>query len=107
MLDQKNIQFFFNFCFFVIVTKQFYTAAKVICHRVMIQGYWADFINPYTGKAEYDDGKQRNKTDIQYSSYSSLSPMACVYIKADKGDKNGIIYTDAPIDLVDRYIYDL
>lgn len=81
--------------------------------------YDSNFINPYTGSA-YHDYSPLLKSPILKEMFKNLdntflamhkfpndifkSSTACVYIRPQKSDKIGIIYTTAPSSVVERII---
>lgn len=76
-----------------------------MCSRLRLNGYWADFMNPFSGKPfySYASGKKLYKIDnrfrglgIKLENYNE-----CLIISAeDEVAFSGSIFTNAPTDIL-------
>lgn len=81
-------------------------AAREIAARLRLHGYWADFMNPFSGKPFYSwaSGKSLYKVDDRFRGLNMklINKNNCTVISTE--DTNitfsGAIYTNAPADLV-------
>jgi hypothetical protein len=80
-------------------------AAKEICSKLRLNGFWADFMNPFSGKPfhSYASGKKLYKIDDRFRglgiSFETLNN--CIIMQADDtASFTGNVFTNAPNDLV-------
>ncbi|XP_026288209.1 cobalamin trafficking protein CblD isoform X2 [Frankliniella occidentalis] len=86
------------------LTKQFIIAAQKICGQLMDMGYWADFINPFSGRPYYYYKVPRDvlyKTDKRFHcmGFHIESKNTCKVISLTQGSNRyliGSVYTSAP-----------
>lgn len=88
----------------ILLLKQFVIAAREMCSRLRLNGYWADFMNPFSGKPfySYASGKNLYKIDerfrglgIKFENHND-----CLIISSDKEAVfTGSVFTNAPTDL--------
>ncbi|KAH8366975.1 hypothetical protein KR200_012091, partial [Drosophila serrata] len=84
---------------------KFVLAARDICFRLMAFGYWADFLNPFSGKPYImpKEGLTLYKQDQRFRGINMLLTQKshCLVISAAKNDRtkfSGTIYCTAPSD---------
>ncbi|XP_075154381.1 cobalamin trafficking protein CblD [Haematobia irritans] len=87
---------------------KFVLAAREITSRLRLHGYWADFMNPFSGKPFYSwaSGKNLYKVDKRFRGINMklMKHNDCVVIKPeDNAEKifSGSIYTNAPADYIE------
>lgn len=86
------------------LTKSFVLAASEICTRLQALGYWADFINPFSGQPHLNLKKKNTlyKTDKRFRclGFKILHRNNCKVILCDNNMKNflGSLYTTAPFN---------
>lgn len=75
-----------------------------MCSRLRLSGYWADFMNPFSGKPfySYASGRKLYKIDNRFRGlgikYENLND--CLIISSDKNPAfSGSVFTNAPHDL--------
>lgn len=75
-----------------------------MCTRLRLNGFWADFMNPFSGKPfySYASGKNLYKIDDRFRGlgikYEDLNH--CLIISPDNEETfSGSIFTNAPSDL--------
>lgn len=79
-------------------------AAREITTRLRLHGYWADFMNPFSGKPFYSwaNGKNLYKVDDRFRGLNMkiFKVNDCVIISPDSAEQafSGTIYTNAPTD---------
>ncbi|KAJ1524837.1 hypothetical protein ONE63_009705 [Megalurothrips usitatus] len=85
------------------LTKLFLVAAQKICGQLMDVGYWADFINPFSGRPYYNSVPRDVlfKTDKRFHclGFNIESKAACKVISVTQGSNRymvGSLYTSAP-----------
>jgi len=84
--------------------KNFVIAAREICRRLVREGYWADFINPFSSKPFYSQTNNANLFNIDkrfhvYGLKYEEPNKNCIVTKADvEGTFSGSIVTTAPND---------
>ncbi|XP_037936537.1 cobalamin trafficking protein CblD-like isoform X3 [Teleopsis dalmanni] len=82
--------------------RKFVLAAKEISARLRVRGYWADFMNPFSGKPFYSwaHGKNLYKVDERCRGLNMklTTENSCTVISTVDSDKHfsGSIYTNAP-----------
>ncbi|XP_055918880.1 methylmalonic aciduria and homocystinuria type D homolog, mitochondrial [Eupeodes corollae] len=80
---------------------KFVLAAREITSRLRLHGYWADFMNPFSGKPFYSwsSGKNLYKIDDRFRGIGMklISQNNCIIISSDKDSAfSGAIYSNAP-----------
>lgn len=80
---------------------KFVLAAREITSRLRLHGYWADFMNPFSGKPFYSwsSGKNLYKIDDRFRGLGMklISQNNCIIISSDKDSAfSGTIYSNAP-----------
>jgi len=82
-------------------------AAREITARLRLHGYWADFMNPFSGKPFFSwaNGATLYKIDSRFRGINMnvQNKSSCTVISAENiDDKNfsGVIYTNAPCDFM-------
>lgn len=84
------------------LTKYFVLAASDICTKLQVMGYWADFINPFSGQPHLNVQKNSTlyKTDERFRclGFKILHRNNCKVILYDNNVRNflGSLYTTAP-----------
>ncbi|XP_073834279.1 methylmalonic aciduria and homocystinuria type D homolog, mitochondrial-like isoform X2 [Musca autumnalis] len=85
--------------------RKFVLAAREIASRLRLHGYWADFMNPFSGKPFYSwaSGKNLYKIDKRFRGLNMKLKKHndCVVILPDENAEktfSGSIYTNAPSD---------
>uniref|UniRef100_A0A1A9VNF9 Methylmalonic aciduria and homocystinuria type D protein, mitochondrial n=1 Tax=Glossina austeni TaxID=7395 RepID=A0A1A9VNF9_GLOAU len=84
--------------------RKFVLAAREITTRLRLHGYWADFMNPFSGKPFYSwaNGKNLYKVDDRFRGLNMkiFKVNDCVVISPDSAEQafSGTIYTNAPTD---------
>ncbi|XP_004523920.1 methylmalonic aciduria and homocystinuria type D homolog, mitochondrial [Ceratitis capitata] len=84
--------------------RKFVLAAREITSRLRLHGYWADFMNPFSGKPFYSwaNGKNLYKVDDRFRGINMklIKKNHCTVISTEDGDVtfSGVIYTNAPCD---------
>ncbi|XP_076657843.1 methylmalonic aciduria and homocystinuria type D homolog, mitochondrial [Halictus rubicundus] len=84
------------------LAKYFVLAAYDICSKLKMIGYWADFINPFSGQPHLSLQKNNTlyKTDERFRclGFKIVHRNSCKVILHDNNDKNfiGSLYTTAP-----------
>lgn len=86
---------------------QFVLAAREMCARLRMHGYWADFMNPFSGKPfhSYASGKKLYKVDARFRGLGIRFEEhdACLVIAADDAAVpppfSGSVFTTAPVSL--------
>lgn len=85
---------------------KFIFAAREICQRLRLHGYWADFLNPFSGKAFFSyNQKSLYNTDQRFrglcmklesiKGFAAKDP--CLLISEDKSSKfSGSVFTNLP-----------
>lgn len=87
------------------LAKYFLLAASNICTKLKFLGYWADFINPFSGHPYFNVQKTTSlyKTDPSFRclGFKIYDKNNCKVISRDKGAKNfiGSLYTTAPASM--------
>lgn len=78
-------------------------AAREITSRLRLHGFWADFMNPFSGKPFYSwaNGKNLYRVDQRFRGLNMklLKHNECTVICSSEDDENcfsGAIYTNAP-----------
>lgn len=84
---------------------QFVLAAREICSRLRLNGYWADFMNPFSGKPfySYASGKNLYKIDSRFRGLGMKFNRQenCLVISTDEESAfSGNVFTNAPSDLI-------
>ncbi|XP_053947859.1 cobalamin trafficking protein CblD [Anastrepha ludens] len=83
---------------------KFVLAAREITARLRLHGYWADFMNPFSGKPFYSwaNGKNLYKVDDRFRGINMklIKKNHCTVISTENGEAtfSGAIYTNAPCD---------
>lgn len=85
--------------------KNFVLAAKEICSRLRLNGYWADFMNPFSGKPfhSFASGKNLYKLDDRFRGLGIkiVKNNDCMVISSEQKIKfTGNVFTNAPSDLL-------
>jgi len=75
--------------------KYLYTAACWIADILTEDGYPANFMNPYTGKPQFDYPAKRRES-LPKMKFTQKMRNKCVYITERKTNKIGTIYSSAP-----------
>ncbi|EDV46282.1 uncharacterized protein LOC6549849 [Drosophila erecta] len=82
---------------------KFVLAARDMCDRLLSQGYWADFLNPFSGRPYFmpRDGANLYKQDHRFRGLNMLLSQQnhCTVIAAEENDStrfSGTIYCTAP-----------
>ncbi|XP_014481079.1 PREDICTED: methylmalonic aciduria and homocystinuria type D homolog, mitochondrial [Dinoponera quadriceps] len=84
------------------LAKYFVLAAVDMCLKLKMNGYWADFINPFSGQPYFTPRKDSNlyKTDERFRclGFKVEEKKNCRIITADDSPRNfvGSLYTTAP-----------
>lgn len=87
------------------LAKYFVLAASDICSKLKMIGYWADFINPFSGQPHMHRSKKNTlyKTDERFRclGFKIESKNNCKIISCDSSIANfiGSLYTTAPADI--------
>lgn len=82
--------------------RKFVLAAREITSRLRLHGYWADFMNPFSGKPfhSWANGKNLYKVDQRFRGLNMklISKNNCMIISAEEANSafSGAIYTNAP-----------
>lgn len=70
---------------------QFVLTAREMCARLRMHGYWADFMNPFSGKPfhSYASGKNLYKVDARFRGLGIrfVERDACLVIEAEAGSE--------------------
>ncbi|KAL6266583.1 hypothetical protein P5V15_003430 [Pogonomyrmex californicus] len=84
------------------LAKYFVLAASEICTKLIMIGYWADFINPFSGQPYWSSRKDASlyKTDERFRciGFKVQQRNNCKIITSDNSQQNfiGSLYTTAP-----------
>ncbi|XP_065659557.1 cobalamin trafficking protein CblD [Hydra vulgaris] len=77
--------------------------AKMICEKIMASGYWADFIDPFSGRAFYSEYTNDTlfETDDRFNQLGfNVEDLGCCKVLFHNKWKSnvfvGVIFTDAP-----------
>lgn len=78
-----NIYYYFiEFIFHILLNVfQFVYAAQELCTRLILSGYWADFINPFSGRPFNGPVSNNNKV------YDPEEQFLCLGFSIDSKDK--------------------
>lgn len=77
-----------------------------MCSRLRHSGYWADFMNPFSGRPFYlySNGRNLYKVDERFRgiNVNVENKNECLIISSDRNVRgfSGSIFTNAPTDLV-------
>lgn len=80
----------------------FVHASRDICQRLRLNGFWSDFVNPFSGKAFFSyHPKSLYKNDERFRGLcmklEEIKGLDCLLISEDKSAKfNGSIFTNLP-----------
>jgi len=86
--------------------RKFVLAAREITARLRLQGFWADFMNPFSGKPFYSwaSGKNLYKVDDRFRGLNMklIKKNHCTVISTEDIEStfSGAIYTNAPSDYI-------
>lgn len=86
-------------CYYIL---QFVLAAREITSRLRLHGFWADFMNPFSGKPFYSwaNGKNLYRVDQRFRGLNMklFKLNQCTVISSESDDNcfSGAIYTNAP-----------